>query len=196
MGITNSYFYEFMVFIYTCTANNLSFDQSLAEFCRRNIAGSYLSHQLHLWSVYFLSGIVGGILYLQVTLHRGEVLLKMMKIFPIFLGILVRFLYHIHMLRLVRGIGAFITVTVKMGKHLLHFSVVYLSILLPFALTFYALNAEDFKGFSGAMFSTFRVIFGHGDIEPFYTNHFTKLVYTIYILLTAPHAEPHHRGHE
>ena len=88
------------------------------------------------------------------------------------------------MLRLVPGIGAFITVSVKMGKHLLHFSIVYLSILLPFSLAFYIFNSADFQSFSDAMFSTFRIIFGHGSAEAFYKLDFTKLVYTVYILLT------------
>jgi hypothetical protein len=107
-------------------------------------------------------------------------------------AIVVRFLMHIHALRLLPGIGHFIITTFTMGTNLLHFSAVFGTVVLIFATLFHILidnpdcpleKSEGFVTLTESVFTTFQLTFGHGEMEPFFSSAPVQLTYVLYVII-------------
>ena len=108
------------------------------------------------------------------------------------IAIVVRFLMHIHSLRLLPGIGHFVITTFMMGTNLLHFSAVFGIVVLIFSVLFHILiddpdcpleKSNGFVTLFDSIFSTFQLTFGHGDMDPFFSSALVQLTYALYVII-------------
>ena len=162
----------------------------------RKAPGSYLRKQLNIISHI---SVFAAFLIFQNTLPRhhmsgGNEYYAHMNVAAILfiLAIVIRFVMHIHSLRLVPGIGHFVITTFMMGTNLLHFSTVYGIVVLNFSALFYILiddtscpleKNNDFQTFGASIFSTFRLTFAHGDLDPFFSTMPVQMAYVLYVII-------------
>ena len=162
----------------------------------QKVPGSYLRKQLNIISC--ISVFVAFLIF-RDTLPRyhdlgGNEYYSHMNVAAILfiLAIVIRFVMHIHSLRLLPGIGHFVITTFMMGTNLLHFSTVYGIVVLIFSVLFYILiddtscpleKNKEFQTFGASMFSTFRLTFGHGDLDPFFSTMPVQMAYVLYVII-------------
>ena len=108
------------------------------------------------------------------------------------IAIVVRFLIHIHTLRLLPGIGHFVITTFMMGTNLIHFSAVFGIVLCIFSVLFHILiddpncpleKANGFVTVADSLFSTFQLTFGHGNFDPYSSSPPVQLTYVLYVVI-------------
>ena len=108
------------------------------------------------------------------------------------IAIVVRFLMHIHSLRLLPGIGHFVITTFVMGNNLLHFSAVFGIVLFIFSALFHILiddpncpleKMTEFVTLQESIFATFKLTFAHKEMEPFFSSAPVKLTYVLYVIV-------------
>ena len=108
------------------------------------------------------------------------------------IAIVIRFVMHIHSLRLVPGIGNFVITTFMMGTNLIHFSTVFGCVLFIFSILFYIVidnpdcpveNQTGFTTITASMLSTFALAFGHGEFDPYFVDMTTQLTYVLYVII-------------
>ena len=107
------------------------------------------------------------------------------------IAIVLRFLMHVHSLRLLPGIGHFVITTFVMGTNLLHFSAVFGIVLLIFSALFHILiddpkcpleKMTEFVTLQESIFATFKLTFTHGEMEPFFSSAPVKLTYVLFAI--------------
>ena len=101
---------------------------------------------------------------------------------------------HIYALRLFPGIGHFVNSTFLMVTNLMQFSVIWGIVLVLFSVLFYfitdvptcpLLKYDGFNSILESMFSTFKLTFGHGDFDAYYSNIPVKITYFLYVIIVA-----------
>ena len=158
----------------------------------RKVPGSYVRKQLNILS-YFEALLM---LYFR---HYHEPMEFMFDAYIIRAGamvfitiIVIRFLMHIHSLRLLPGIGHFVITTFMMGTNLLHFSAVFGIVLFIFSVLFHNLldypkcpleKMAEFATLHDSIFATFRFTFAHGDLDTFFSSAPVKLTYILYVII-------------
>ena len=107
-------------------------------------------------------------------------------------AIVVRFLMHIHAMRLLPGIGNFVVTTFMIGTDLMHFSVVFGMVLCIFSLLFHVLfenpkcpveKIAEFADIIDSLYATFQLTFNHGNFNVYSTNMPVKLTYVLYVII-------------
>ena len=77
-------------------------------------------------------------------------------------------------------------------SNLLHFSIVFGIVIFIFSIIFHILiqdpncpiiKSSGFEDLLSSMFSTFKLTFGHGDLDAFFTTTPVKISYTLYIII-------------
>ena len=166
----------------------------------QKVPGSYVRKQLNVLSClaiiiqYHFNEFILSYYFNNVNKYEAnKILASQSYIAMVFIvAIVVRFLMHIHSLRLLPGIGHFVITTFMMGTNLLHFSAVFGIVLLIFSTLFHILiddpncpleKSEGFLSMQDSLFSTFKLTFAHGDMEPFFTSAPVQLTYVLYVII-------------
>ena len=106
---------------------------------------------------------------------------------------ILRFILHIHSLRLLPGIGHFVLTAFEMATNLVHFSVIYSIVLFTFAFIFHimldspgctSLRYAGFETILSSMLEMFKLTFGHGIYNPYFTSPVTTLTYVLFVILS------------
>ena len=179
--------YERCYFVYVSIVNKPHTQHMITAVLGTKVPGSYLRKQMSILSVSLILSSY-GVYYIDDfsdEVHKYYVQLATTSL-------VLRFIMHIHSLRLLPGIGQFVITTFMMGNNLLHFSVVFTIVVFVFSAIFYMIltNTEcpveklsGFQSLIASMFSTFQLTFGHGDITVFYSNIPAKVSYVMYIVI-------------
>ena len=180
--------FERCCFVYLSIAGKSNTSQMIMSVLGTKVPGSYLKKQVNNWSVWLFFSF--GLMDTFST--KTEVTTETKWVYLMTLSLVLRFLMHIHSVRLSPEIGHFVITTFMMGNNLLHFSVVFVIVVAIFSLIFSLIltnpqcSIENLAGFHtllDSMFSTFRLTFGHGDIDSFYSNFTAKASYVMYIVI-------------
>ena len=190
-------FLERCVFASNCIRHHSTCRSMLMSFLGQKVPGSYARKQLSIFS--YMSIIIGRIHthYMEKYDYKTDSLDQLLNSGRVasvlfITAIIIRFVMHIHSLRLIPGIGNFVITTFRMGTNLLHFSTIFGCVVVIFAVLFYILiddpncpvqNSVGFKTLGESIFSTFKLTFGHGDLEPFFIDISVKLAYVLYVVI-------------
>ena len=136
--------FERCVFRTMCTKHHSTLKDMVSSALRQKVPGSYARKQLNMIS--YLC-ILLAILYEQIQWSARFDYKDIADYFEnrgageivFIVAVVVRFLMHIHTMRLLPGIGHFVITTFMMGTNLLHFSAVFGMVLSIFSVLFYIL---------------------------------------------------------
>ena len=178
-------------FVYTRVANAFHGWQIGLVTLGTKVPGSYLRKQMNMLSIcLFLSSMITFKWY-----YSGQFdgrIPENLRQYLCIVSLVLRFIMHIHSMRLLPGIGHFVVTTFMMGCNLLNFSVVFTIVVFIFSAIFHMIlinpqcpleNLAGFQSLLESMFSTFRLTFGHGDVTNFYSNFPAKVTYVLYIVI-------------
>ena len=181
--------------MYTCVAYQTNILSMIITALGRKVPGSYARKQINVIT-YLLVLLYPVMIFAS---HKFEAffsvsldeLLELSR-YVLVICLVFRFIMHIHAMRLFPGIGHFVITTFIMGSNLLHFSIVFGMVLFIFSVLFNILNdepkcpiikMEGFDSLLDSMFSTFKLTFGHGDLDPYFTGPPAKMTYTLYVII-------------
>ena len=161
----------------------------------KKVPGSYTRKQINMVTyIAFISRfiVISNVNYLSKAYDWTPDTVKEYGNFFLVIGLVFRFVMHIHALRLFPGIGHFVITTFMMGTNLLHFSAVYCAVVFIFAIIFHILiedptcplkKYDGFESIVSSMFSIFKLTFGHGEFDAYYTTEAVMLTYTLYTVI-------------
>ena len=191
--------FERCVFLIKAVVHQTSPWDMVSTAFGQKVPGSYVRKQLNVCS--FLAVVVH--FHVDQLIHAQEIEIKSRSqneyyayenvvTIVFIIAIVIRFLMHIHSLRLLPGIGHFVITTFMMGTNLLHFSAVFGIVVLIFSMLFHILiddpdcpleKSTGFVTITGSIFSTFKLTFGHGEMEPFFSSAPVQLTYAMYVII-------------
>ena len=181
--------FERCYFAYLSVANKSHAWHIIVTALGTKVPGSYLRKHMNVISASLF--VIAGINDVFVLVMSDEASEKR-SMYLVTTALILRFIMHIHSMRLLPGIGHFVITTFMMGNNLLHFSAVFTIVVFIFSAIFNMIltnpecPVENLAGFNDlfeSMFSTFRLTFGHGDIDAFYSNIPAKVSYVMYIVI-------------
>ena len=186
---------ERTVFMYTCVAHQKSAWSMLITVLGRKVPGSYARKQINVLTylgviIFPLLNLFAEALYKAFKISSDEVFI--LSRYILIICLVLRFVNHIHSMRLMPGIGHFVNTTFMMGTNLIHFSAVFGAVLFIFSILFHVLIDEPkcpivkYAGFGSivnSIFSTFKLTFGHGELSAFYVSTPVKMTYTLYVII-------------
>ena len=187
---------ERWVYIYTCVSSHTHVYDMMMSVLSKKVPGSYTRKQLNVLS-YFALFLYYMYPYLEAYLSEmynitRDMFFEVLTYFLI-ISMIFRFVMHIHSLRLLPGIGHFVITTFMMGTNLMQFSVIYGIVLFIFSVIFHILiddpncplkKYDGFGSILSSMFATFKLTFGHGDFDAYYTTTSVMLTYTIFVIMS------------
>ena len=190
-------FFERCIFVRCSMSHQTTAWDMFFTVLGRKIPGSYARRQLNMFSY---CGIIYQFIiedYLSTLMNYEDDLDKYLFMqnsgtVMFIAAIVVRFLMHIHAMRLLPGIGNFVVTTFMMGTDLMHFSVVFGMVLCIFSLLFHILlddpncpieKTSEFADLIDSLYATFQLTFGHGDFDVYSTNMPVKLTYVLYVII-------------
>ena len=188
---------ERSLFVYTCIANQKNAASMLSTALSSKVPGSYARKQMNIITFFgILTYVIIYNLDMQVAtyFHLNRSFVLEVARYILVIGLVFRFILHIHSMRLIPGIGHFIITTFMMAENLIHFSTVLGIVILIFAALFHILiNNEEcpmeketgFQDMGTAMLSTFQLTFGHGNRGPFFQSTPVILTYCIYMIIVS-----------
>ena len=183
--------FEHLRFFYICIQTNHSTKGMIRAVLTWRIPGSYYRKQLNIITYY--------VLILHVAVQADAVAMFFTNAYVakltyqmLLIGLCLRFIMHIHSLRLFPWIGHFVITTFRMATNLIHFSTVLGLVIFIFGVIFHILIVDEKcpirkeKGFEGvgvAMFSVFKLTFGHGEFEPYYSSTPVMFTYALFTII-------------
>ena len=186
---------ERVVFLYTCVVHQTTAGAMLTTACGKKVPGSYARKQVNL-STYILLVVLLVILALQDDIVERYVItydqLENAAYLIVIIILILRFLMHIHSMRLLPNIGHFVISTFMMGTNLLHFSVIFGTVVLIFSGVFHLVadkascplvKETEFEDFTKSLLSTFMLAFGHGDFGIYKNSTSITLSYVMYVVI-------------
>ena len=186
---------ERLAFTYTCVANHRSAREMVLSVLSKKVPGSYTRKQINMITYFAFIGrfiVLDNALYMSQAYSWTQEFVKEYANFFLVIGLVFRFVMHIHALRLLPGIGHFVITTFIMGTNLIHFSAVYGAVVFIFSIIFHILiedpecpvkKHDGFESISDSMFSIFKLTFGHGEFDAYYTTTPVMLTYTLYTII-------------
>ena len=186
---------ERIVFLYTCVIHPTTAWAMLTTACGKKVPGSYARKQVNLFT-YLLLIVLLTILELADDINDQTGItyasLEKASYLLIIMILILRFLMHIHSMRLLPGIGHFVISTFMMGNNLLDFSVIFATVVLIFSGVFHLVavkpncplvKEDGFDDFTKSLLSTFMLAFGHGDQNVFKTSTSISLTYVLFVVI-------------
>ena len=183
--------FERCYFVYLSVVNKCHAWHMITAALGTKVPGSYVRKQLSVLSVslYFICVSFS----LVVDRHNmPDELVMQHTVFIILTALILRFIMHIHAMRLLPGIGHFVITSFMMGSNFLHFSAVFCVVIFIFSMVFHMVivnkecpveKLDDFRNPIESLFSTFRLTFGHGELSAFYGHNTAKVTYVMYTVV-------------
>ena len=188
---------ERIVFLYTCVIHPTTASAMLTTACGKKVPGSYARKQVNLFT-YLLLIVLLAILELEEDINDQTGItyasLEKASYLLVIIILILRFLMHIHSMRLLPSIGHFVVSTFMMGTNLLHFSVIFGTVVLIFSGVFHLVadkancplvKEDDFDEFPKSLLSTFMLAFGHGEHNVFKTSTSISLTYVLFVVIVS-----------
>lgn len=184
---------ERLVFVYTCVVKHRNAGAMFIAFLSKKIPGPYARKQINVCSH---AGIIAYLIMFNSRLVKeyrdDEILSTSMENLVFILTLTLRFIMHIHSIRLLPGIGHFVISTFMMGVNLAHFSIIFGIVVLSFSGIFHIIadnpacplfKEKGYGSIFDSMLSTFQLSFGHGEFDAYSSSLAMSVSYVLYVVI-------------
>ena len=185
--------YEHLRFFYMVVKSNNSVLEMVLSVCSTRVPGSYYRKQLNIitsYAVIFHMCARADIISSQVS----SILLEKRTYYLLLFGLILRFIMHIHCMRLLPWIGHFIVTTFMMATNLIHFSTVLGIVIFIFSVIFHLLVVDEdcpvskydgYETLGKSMLSVFMLTFGHGDFDQYRMSSPVTVTYILFVVIAS-----------
>ena len=191
---TLEHYYFFMMVI----ISNKSIWEMFRSACSTRVPGSYYRKQLSIIT-YYVVIFHWCTRYYMEWFHssmssESNILVAKITDYLLLFGLILRFIMHIHSMRLIPWIGHFISTTFMMANKLIHFSTVLGLVILIFSLIFHLLIVNEdcpvnkydgYETLEQSMLSVFMLAFGHGDFDQYQASAPVTVAYAFFVVIVA-----------
>ena len=187
--------FEHMVFLYTCIVHQTTVRAMAVTACSKKVPGPYVRKQINVFTYigliflafanYYAFGWIESLGITPDELDKAAYLILM-------IFVILRFLMHIHSIRLLPSIGHFVISTFMMGTNLLHFSAIFGIVVFIFCGVFHLVadkvscplvKEDGFETLTNSFLSTFQLAFGHGEQDVYSSSTSMSLSYVLYVVI-------------
>lgn len=183
--------YEHMLFFFMDICANSSVIEMILSVLSNRVPGSYYKKQLNIITYYTIIAHVCARADI-ITMNVSLVLIEKFTYYMLMFGLILRFMMHIHSMRLLPWIGQFIITTFMMANNLVHFSAVLGVVIFIFAIIFNLLIVDQdcpvrpldgYESIGTSMLSVFMLTFGHGDFDQYRSNTPVIVTYVLFVII-------------